>query len=291
MLFAKCTKNYERFCDKAIPNFSLRIPQIKMSKQIIRQIREGDGAFPLIRLLPNLVTLTSLCIALSAIRFAIRGEFFYASAFLLFAGFMDGVDGRLARFLNSSSDFGAQLDSLVDFVNFGVVPGFVIYSWVNSYGEVRGLDWAMVLFFAVCTAIRLARFNVDLTQEGENPILEKYFFKGIPSPVGAALTMLPMILTYEFEDGFYSDPIMVITYTMVIAVLMASRIPTISVKKIPIQNDFAYLTLLVLGAISIGLVIRPWLTLASVGVLYVLSIPVTIFYYVKIELTAKKKNL
>lgn len=260
-----------------------------MSKRIIQQIRNSEGGyFPLFRLLPNLVTLASLCIALTAIRYANNGDFFHASAFLLVAGFMDGVDGRLARFFNSSSDFGAQLDSLVDFVNFGVVPGFVIYSWVSTFSDFDGLSWALVLFFAVCGAIRLARFNVDLTREAVNPTLEKYFFKGIPAPVGAAMAMLPMVLSYEFGEGFYTNPVLVITYTAVLAVLMASRVPTISIKKIPIKNEYAYLTLLILGSIIIGLLVEPWLTLAIVGITYGISIPITIFSYVKIELTSKK---
>jgi CDP-diacylglycerol--serine O-phosphatidyltransferase len=262
-----------------------------MPKQIIQQIRHSEsGAFPLFRLLPNLVTLTSLCIGLSAIRYAIEGQFYMASAFLLFAGFMDGVDGRLARFLNSSTDFGAQLDSLVDFINFGVVPGFIIYAWVNSYQDIRGLDWALVLFFAVCGAIRLARFNVELNNKSVNPILEKYFFKGIPAPCGAAMAMLPMVLTYEFGKGFYSDPILVITYVACLAVFMASRIPTISIKKIPIKNEYAYLTLIILGSIIIGLLTEPWFTLAIVGITYGLSIPITIFYYIKIELENKNNK-
>lgn len=262
-----------------------------MRKKIIQKIRHSEGGyFPLFRLLPNLVTLTSLCIALTSIRYSVQGNFYMASACLLFAGFMDGVDGRLARFLNSSSDFGAQLDSLVDFVNFGVVPGFVIYSWVNYYGSIPGLDWALVLFFAVCGAIRLARFNVDLGKEEENPLLEKYFFKGIPAPVGAAMAMLPMVLTYEFGKGFYSDSVVVINYMMVLAVLMASRVPTISIKKIPIRNDSLYITLIILGSIIIGLLVRPWLALAVIGVTYALSIPVTICYYIKIELAARSNH-
>ncbi len=261
-----------------------------MPKKIIQQIRNSEGGYvPLFRLLPNLVTLTSLCIALTAIRYSNHGNFAMASALLLFAGFMDGVDGRLARFLNSSSDFGAQLDSLVDFVNFGVTPGFVVYSWVNSYDDLGGLEWALVLFFAVCSAIRLARFNVDLTREVENPILEKYFFKGIPAPVGAAMAMLPMVLTYQFGNGFYSDPVVVVTYVAVLAVLMASRVPTISIKKIPIRNDSAYITLLILGSIIIGLLSKPWFTLAVIGVVYAISIPITIFSYVRIELASRKK--
>jgi CDP-diacylglycerol--serine O-phosphatidyltransferase len=259
-----------------------------MTQKIIHKIRSAEsGCFPMFRLLPNMVTLASLCIALSAIRFSLEGKFLIASAFLLLAGFMDGVDGRLARFLNSSSDFGAQLDSLVDFVNFGVTPGFVIYAWVNSYSDVRGLDWAMVLFFAVCGAIRLARFNVDLTREHHNPILENYFFKGIPAPVGAAMSMLPMVLFYEFGAGFYTEPANVIAYTAVLAVLMASRVPTISIKKIPIKNEYIYATMLILGSIVIGLLMEPWFTLAVIGVTYAISIPVTIFAYIKIELSSK----
>ncbi len=253
-----------------------------------RRNRENSDVFPLFRLLPNMVTLTSLCVGLTAIRFAMTGDFIHASAFLLISGFMDGVDGRLARFFNSSSDFGAQLDSLVDFINFGVVPGFVIYSWVNSYGDIRALDWALVLFFAICGAIRLARFNVDLVKEVKNPILEKYFFKGIPAPCGAAMAMLPMILTYEFGDGFYSDPMLVITYVAVLAILMASRVPTISIKKIPIRNEYAYLTMIILGSIIIGLLVEPWLTLAIIGITYAISIPVTIISYLRIESNSKK---
>lgn len=243
---------------------------------------------PLFKLLPNLVTLSSICVGLTAIRFAMHGDFLKATAFVLLSGFMDGIDGRLARFFNSSSDFGAQLDSLADFVNFGVVPGFVIYCWLNSYGSLSGFDWALVLFFSVCSAIRLARFNVDLTREVKNPILEKYFFKGIPAPVGAAMAMLPMVLTYEFGEGFYNDPALIINYVAVLAILMASRVPTISIKKIPIRNDYAYLTLLILGSIVIGLILEPWATLAVIGVTYGISIPITIFSYVKIELSTKK---
>lgn len=243
---------------------------------------------PLIKLLPNLVTLSSICIGLSAIRYAIDSNFIMATSFLLLSGFMDGIDGRIARYLNSSTDFGAQLDSLADFVNFGVVPSFIIYMWVNSYFDIKGIDWAMVLFFTICSAIRLARFNVDLGKEVVNPIVEKYFFKGIPAPCGAAMSMLPMVLTYEFGDGFYNDPILVINYTMVLAILMASRVPTISIKKIPIKNEFVYLTLIILGSIVIGLILKPWFTLSIIGTTYAISIPITIFSYVKIELSQKK---
>jgi len=262
-----------------------------MPKEIIQKIRTAEsGYFPLFRLLPNMVTLTSLCIALTSIRYSLAGDFVHASIFLLVAGFMDGVDGRLARFLNSSSDFGAQLDSLVDFVNFGVTPGFIIYAWINYQGGVPVFDWAMVLFFAICSAIRLARFNVALTAEKKNPILEKYFFVGVPAPVGAAMAMLPMVLYHEFGEGFYSNPVFVIAYTSLLAILMASRLPTISIKKIPIRNEHAYLTLIIMCSIIIGLIVETWVTLAIIGITYGFSIPITICAYKKIEREEKLKN-
>lgn len=244
--------------------------------------------FPLFKLLPNIVTLASLCIALSSIKFALNGDFFKASGLLLLAGFMDGVDGRLARFLKSESEFGAQLDSLVDFVNFGVTPGFVVYSWIIATGGFPKFDWALVLFFAVCSAIRLARFNVALNKAPTNPTLAKYFFQGIPAPVGAAMAMLPMVLAYEFGEGFYSSPIVVVNYTATLAVLMASRIPTISIKRIPIRNEHAYITLLILGSIIIGLIIKPWFTLAIIGITYAISIPITVYSYLRIELKSNR---
>ena len=116
-----------------------------MSSSIIYKMRNSKkGIFSLVRLLPNIVTLSSLCITLTAVRFSMVGDYLIASSLLLLAGFLDGIDGRLARFFNASNDFGAQLDSLVDFVNFGVVPGFIVYFWVNSYGDILGFDWAMV---------------------------------------------------------------------------------------------------------------------------------------------------
>ncbi len=247
------------------------------------------GQLPFVKLLPNAVTLIAICLGLYAIRFAFEGQFVKATAFVIIAAFMDAVDGRLARYLNSTSEFGAQLDSLADFVNFGVTPGFVIYLWVNYYVDIKGFDWALVLFFTMCGAIRLARFNVDLGKKTENPILEKYFFKGIPAPCGASMAMLPMVLTYEFGEGFYSNPYLVLFYVAAIAVLMASRVPTISIKKIPVRNEYVYATLIVLGIIIIGLITEPWFTLAIVGSTYALSIPVTIFYFFKLNLQKKTK--
>ena len=239
----------------------------------------------LIRILPNLVTLTALCIGLFAIRFAIEEDMLKAVSLLLLAGFLDGVDGRLARFLDSSSEFGAQLDSLIDFVNFGIVPGFIIYIWINSFSDdVYGFDWALVLFFAICMSLRLARFNVALDKKVENKILSKYFFQGIPAPCGAAMAMLPLILSFQFgDDYFFTNPTIVLIYSFGLGILAVSTIPTISIKKIPIKNQHMYITFLILTLTLISLVAEPWLTLAAFGIAYISSIPLTFFFYLKIK--------
>ncbi len=248
-------------------------------------IQKKDKSFNLAKVLPNLVTLFGLCIGLSAIRFAIEESFVQAISFLFIAAFLDGVDGRLARFLNSSSNFGAQLDSLVDFVNFGIVPVLIIYIWINQYNDIYVLDWAMVLFFAVCMAIRLARFNVDIEKaDGSEQKLEKYFFYGIPAPCGAVLAVLPIIFSYEFGyNSIFSSAENIALYVLVLAVLLASTIPTFSIKTISINNEYLYVTLIIMGLIIVGLVTQPWITLIVLAFLYVSSIPISILTYFKLK--------
>ncbi len=243
----------------------------------------------LIRLSPNMVTLFAVCIGLFAIRFSFEGKYIESAALVVLAAFFDAIDGRLARFLNSTSKFGAQLDSLADFVNFGVTPGFVVYNWLNSFSSIKGLDWALVLLFAICAAIRLARFNVDLENPNKkNVVLDKYFFKGIAAPCGASLAMLPIIMTHEFGPGFYSEACNAIIFTIALALLMASRIPTLSIKKIPVRNEYVYATLVFLGLLLVGVIVKTWITLTILGLTYICSIPVTIFFYLKIS--RKNKN-
>ncbi len=251
-----------------------------------KKLRGNQKTFPIYFLLPNLITLSSLCLGLSSIRYAFHGNFIVATSLIIGAAILDGIDGRIARLLKATSDFGAQLDSLADFANFGIAPGFVLYFWMNSFYDIKGLDWALVMFFAVCCAIRLARFNADL-QNNNNPVLDKYFFKGIPSPVGALLSLLPIFLHFEFGEGFYDEASNIATYSSAIAILMASRIPTISIKKINIRSEFLSITFILLCALIIGLIIEPWLTLISIGFVYLATIPVSIFFFFKIELNTK----
>ena len=252
------------------------------------QNKNDKNSIPLASLIPNAVTLIGLAIGLSAIRFAFEGEWLISVSLLLLAGFLDGVDGRLARFLNSTSEFGAQLDSLIDFVNFGVVPALITYLYLNEVAQIRYFDWALVLFFSSCMAFRLARFNVDLNNEDKDPKLTNYFFQGIPAPCGAALSTLPFVLMFQFGDGyFFADPKVIICYNFILAVLVSSTLPTISIKKIPLKNEFIYLTFLIFIILITGLLVEPWLTLAIVGITYIFSFPITTTSYLRIKYANK----
>ncbi len=237
------------------------------------------------RLFPNVVTIIGLCAGLSAIRFALVEKWELAVGFIVIASLLDAVDGRLARILNSTSEFGAQLDSLSDFFNFGVAPPLILYLW--STHDVKGFGWALVLFFAICCAVRLARFNISLGEEPEAP-WEDRFFVGIPAPGGALLAVFPMILTFEFGERFTSLflvdsynylPMAIIVYGLLLAAGMASRIPTYSLKKVKIRPESAAPVLLIIGIMAISAIIEPWITLSIVGVLYLISLPLGIINY------------
>ncbi len=250
--------------------------------------KSQSSSFELIKLTPNFVTMLAICIGLLAIRFSFEGKYIESAGLVVLASFFDALDGRLARMLNSSSKFGAQLDSLADFTNFGVTPGFVIYNWINYSVDIKGFDWALVMLFTLCAAIRLARFNVELDSDSnKDSVLEKYFFKGIAAPCGAGIAMLPIIMTHEFGKGFYSEPSVVVCYIAAVALLMSSKVPTISIKKIPVKNEYLYPTLVLLGTLIIGLMVKTWLTLTILGTTYLVSIPITIFFFFKISSNKK----
>jgi CDP-diacylglycerol--serine O-phosphatidyltransferase len=239
-------------------------------------------SLPISKLIPNMVTLMTLCFGLSSVRYALLSKWEMAVSFILIAAFLDGIDGRLARLLNASSNFGAHLDSLADFVNFGVAPGFVLYLWTIEQMPVKGLGWAFVLFYSICCAIRLARFNTNLEDEEVPEWMDKFFI-GIPSPVGAALAIAPMTLAFQFGDGLFRSPEGVGLYMSLIALLMASRIPTVSIKKMVVGREYVSLTLVLAGLLIAALIIEPWLTLPVIGLIYVLSIPFSCISYYRLK--------
>lgn len=218
---------------------------------------------PIVKLLPNLITLAAVCAGMTAVRFGFQGEFERAVRLVLLAGVLDGLDGRLARLMRSQSLIGAELDSLADFLNFGVVPGLLLYAW--SLHEIGGLGWIAVLCFALCCLMRLARFNVE-DKSGKSTGSD--FFTGVPSPAGAILALLPMILSFLFADPDLLPPRLIAGYTVLVGFLMISRVPTYSFKNIAVARDNAYFVLLGGMLLAAALFIYPWSTLVILTVVY-----------------------
>lgn len=231
--------------------------------------------FPLWRLIPNLVTIGGLCCGLSSMRFAIEGEYPFAVTLLAAAAIIDGMDGRLARLLNSASLFGAQLDSLSDFLCFGIAPPFVLYMW--KLHDIRDAGWAVVLFFCVCCALRLARFNTNLTQEREP--WQMKFFVGVPSPAGAMLALLPLVSSFYAPGTIFSSGFFCILWVALMGMMMASKVPTFAAKHIRIHHDWLLLTMLGLGLAMVLLFIEPWVMFTLCGLIYLGFIPLSIRRY------------
>jgi len=266
-----------------------------MSKQKNKTTQDKEscnqrGTLDLIRLLPNMLTLSAICAGLTAIRYGLDERWMLSVILLVIAAFLDGVDGGVARLLDASSKFGAQLDSLADFISFGVAPVFLLYLWHAH--EAKGMGWAMVLFFAICTAIRLARFNTTLESDLPKPSWSKHFFAGIPSPAGALLALGPIIISLVVKDDyptlyqyitFIENPYFLCGYAATIALLMASRVPTFSFKRIRIQRRFASFFMALGGVFVIATISEPLITLLVVGVAYLGSIPCSILLHARLN--------
>jgi CDP-diacylglycerol---serine O-phosphatidyltransferase len=238
------------------------------------------------RMVPNVLTLLALCAGMTAMRFAMGGNFEMAVFAIIAAGIFDGLDGRMARLLKATSSFGAELDSLSDFVSFGVAPAAVLYLWTLS--ELHGLGWAIALLFAVCCALRLARFNTEASHETLSYVAP--FFTGAPAPAGAGLVMVPMFLSFEWGDWFFRSPYLSAVTVTGVALLMISKVPTVSLKRIRIPHHLVIPTLLAFGVATGFLTTEPWLTLIVVGIVYVGSIPLTIRSYLRLKRAAQARK-
>ena len=238
------------------------------------------------RMVPNVLTLLALCAGMTAMRFAMGGNFVAAVFSIIAAGIFDGLDGRMARLLKATSSFGAELDSLSDFVSFGVAPAAVLYLWTLS--ELQGFGWAIALLFAVCCALRLARFNTETPDE--MPSYAAPFFTGAPAPAGAGLVMVPMFLSFEWGDWLFRSPYLNAVTVTGIALLMISKVPTVSLKRIRIPHDMVVPTLLGFGVATAFLTTEPWLTLTVVGIVYTSSIPFTVRSYYRLKRAAEARK-
>ena len=226
-------------------------------------------------LLPNILTLAGVCLGISSIKFSIDGNFALAVTLILFAAILDALDGRIARLIKGTSEFGKELDSLTDFVSFGIAPAFILYFWeLNNYGK---LGWAITLIYSVCCVLRLARFNLTKIEETEE--WKNNFFEGIPSPAGGLLILMPLI--YELTNLNIGFEIKNLTpyLTIVIAFLLVSKIPTLALKKISISSKATVFLLLGIGVVFIALLFYTLETLLIFGIIYLISIPVSIILY------------
>lgn len=227
------------------------------------------------KLLPNMITVMALCAGLSGLRFALADRWEFAVGMILLAAVFDALDGRMARLLHAQSRFGAELDSLSDFVCFGVVPAVVVFLW--SMVELKNFGWMGVLFFATCCILRLARFNVRL--DDDKPAFAYNYFTGVPAPAGAGLALLPMILDFQFELGLRDSPVLITVWIVGVGLLMASQLPTYSFKRMKVPQRWALPILIGAGLVIAGVISAPWFSLGIVLVVYLATIPMSIVSY------------
>ena len=220
------------------------------------------------KLIPNLITVSAVCAGLTGIRFAVDGRWEHAVIAIIVAAILDALDGRMARILNASSEFGAQLDSLSDIVSFGVAPALVLYFW--SLQTAGGIGWAVTLFFIVCCGLRLARFNSML---GKLPPYAYNYFTGVPAPAGALMSLVPIVIHLAFEIGALMEPVVVGTWSVIMASLMVSRLPTYSFKRFKVPQLYVLPFLVVVGLMLAGLAGRPWHVLTLFTVMYLMTFP------------------
>ena len=238
-----------------------------------RERRRRLRGRPLLHLVPNLFTILGLSLGLTGLRYGLDSRFELAVALIVAAAVVDGLDGRSARLLNITSRLGAELDSLADFVNFGVAPAIVVYLWTLS--ELRGIGWAIAILFATCCALRLARFNSEL-EDPAKPRWMTYFFTGIPAPAAAGLVLMPMMAWFVLGEGWVRSWTLNAVMMLFVALMMVSRVPTFSLKRIRVRHDWFPAILLVGGMTVVLLVTETWLTLSVIGLLYLASIPASI---------------
>jgi len=226
-------------------------------------------------LLPNTLTIFGVCLGLSSIKFALDTNYAMAIIAVGFAAILDTLDGRVARLIKGSSKVGKELDSLTDVISFGVAPGFIMYFWVLN--EIGKFGWMFVLIYAVCCALRLARFNLTVVEENESWKIN--FFEGIPSPAAAGLVLLPLILSLSGFLKFGNYTVLSSMVILVTSILMVSKVPTYSLKRILIPRKLAIFLLLGIGVYVSLIIFYTFETLFVTGLIYILLIPVSFFHF------------
>lgn len=233
------------------------------------------------RLIPNGLTLLALCAGMTAVRMALVERWELAIAAVVVAMLLDVLDGGVARLMGATSEFGAQLDSLADVINFGVTPAIMVYLW--SVSELGGLGWALTLLFVMCCALRLARFNTALGASNVQPWAANKFFTGVPAPAGAAMALLPMVFSFELGSEYLASPLLNGVLLGITAALMVSKVPTFSSKRIKVPHSYVGLALIGVGTYAAFLVSTPWVTLSLSGLAYMISIPISVTQFRRLQ--------
>jgi CDP-diacylglycerol--serine O-phosphatidyltransferase len=244
------------------------------------------------RIMPNLLTLLGLCAGLTSIRYALDANWSHAALAIVVAGVIDGLDGRLARLLKATSHFGAEFDSLSDFCCFGVAPAFILYIWA-LHGSSR-FAFMPCLMFAVCMALRLARFNASL-QSSPKPAYAQSFFTGVPAPAGAGIVLLPLFLWLEATDQNWVRMADIAQYPAFVAAmlvgssfLLVSTLPVWSFKNFKVPAEYVLFVLLGTGFFAALLVADTWLALAAAGLIYVLMLPFSVRSFRRLRAEAEE---
>lgn len=258
------------------------MPKESITARLKKSVRVREKRISLRRLIPNAVTVLALCAGLTSIRLGLDMQFENAVGMIVLAAFLDVTDGWLARLLKVESRIGAHLDSLVDFLNFGIAPVLLIYIW-NIDGMGR-LGWLAILTYTVCAALRLARFNVESVNP-DRPIWMNNFFTGIPSPAAGLLVLLPLVLTFVGVPQAIESPILVGLYTITIGLMMVSNMPTFSLKKLTfsLSRKKAIPILLIIGLLAGTFLTFPWIGLLAVNILYLVTIPLIIYQFNRLQ--------
>tara|TARA_B100000035_G_scaffold280572_1_gene260932 strand:- start:416 stop:1204 length:789 start_codon:yes stop_codon:yes gene_type:complete len=226
-------------------------------------------------ILPNILTIAGVCLGISSIKFSLDLNFNMAVIFITLAAILDALDGRIARLIKGTSDFGKELDSLTDFVSFGIAPAFIIYFWeLNKYGKI---GWAITLIYSVCCVLRLARFNLTKFKPEES--WKQNYFEGVPSPIGALLILSPLVLELTKTNLIIDKNYFVPLFTLFVAVLLISKVPTYSFKNIKIKPALTIFILLGIGVALVTLMFFTFETLLVFSLFYILSIPLACVTY------------
>jgi len=238
-------------------------------------------------ILPNMLTLIGVCIGLTSIRFALDGKFEFAIIAIIFAALIDGLDGRIARLIKGTSKVGKELDSLTDMISFGVAPAFIMYFWkLNTLGR---FGWLVCLIYVICVALRLARFNVNSNQESS---WRDNFFEGVPSPAGGILVLTPLIVSVtSFDYITLNYDIIVPAFFIVTSLLLISKFPSYSFKKIVIQRKATIFLLFGIVLFFGLLLIYPFNVIAISSIIYLLMLPISFFHFQKLKKQHLDKNL